>query len=167
MDVWPPTRTHARTDMRGEARDRDYVSRLQCVQAAINMQITEMHKSKPNTRCAGDLFNLGVCCSFFFFFFRVVLVTFSNEVLLYGDGMIGDKNTTIHNNVHTFNERNINRVRLEGSDYDCRHAVEREGRAVGIALLFLDVSSRFGYFAFRFIFDSRRKAPPSKLPNCK
>jgi hypothetical protein len=50
----------------GQRRDVTYVSRLQCVQAAIHSQIEELVKERPNA--------------------KVALVTFNNEVTLIGDG---------------------------------------------------------------------------------
>jgi len=50
----------------GESRNVDYVSRLQCIQAAIEHHITEVARSKPEN--------------------KICLVTFSDEVTIYGDG---------------------------------------------------------------------------------
>jgi len=51
----------------GQARDVSYISRLQCVQAAVDHQIELMHKKDPNG--------------------HVAVVTFNNEVCLIGDGL--------------------------------------------------------------------------------
>jgi hypothetical protein len=61
-------RAHAEGDQRlpHEKRGVKYVSRLQCVQAAIEQHITQIAKTKPN--------------------FKVGLVTFSDEVTIVGDG---------------------------------------------------------------------------------
>ena len=52
--------------MQGEGRNTTYVSRMQCVQAAIDQQITEMQAAAPKRK-------LGI-------------VTFNNEVTVIGDG---------------------------------------------------------------------------------
>lgn len=50
-----------------ERRNITYISRLQCVQAAISAEITRMHKENPNR--------------------KVGIVTFNNEVTIIGDGI--------------------------------------------------------------------------------
>jgi hypothetical protein len=52
--------------MNGESGNITYVSRLQCVQAAIDNQITEMSKGAPDRK-------LGI-------------VTFNSDVTIIGDG---------------------------------------------------------------------------------
>lgn len=78
-------RTHgAEGDQRlpGEKRNVKYVSRLQCVQAAIEQHITQIAKTNPN--------------------YKIGLVTFSDEVTIIGDGtqeplvVAGDKLDSFH-----------------------------------------------------------------------
>lgn len=52
--------------MHGETGNMTYISRMQCVQAAIDNQISEMSKGAPERK-------LGI-------------VTFNHEVTIYGDG---------------------------------------------------------------------------------
>eukprot|EP01125_Pyxidicula_operculata_P017748 TRINITY_DN6254_c0_g1_i1.p1 TRINITY_DN6254_c0_g1~~TRINITY_DN6254_c0_g1_i1.p1 ORF type:complete len:945 (-),score=192.51 TRINITY_DN6254_c0_g1_i1:14-2848(-) len=51
----------------GQRRDVSYISRMECVQASLQIQLEELHKSHPNK--------------------RVVLICFNNEVNIVGDGM--------------------------------------------------------------------------------
>jgi len=84
-----------------ERRDVTYVSRLQCVQAAINHQIEELHSKQPNTKVAIISFNNevtiigdGTGVRFFFFFF-LKLMTGLTAVLLQEPVIVtGDK---LHN----------------------------------------------------------------------
>lgn len=52
--------------MRTESANVTYVSRLQCVQAAINSHINELHSKHPNS--------------------KVAIITFNREVTIVGDG---------------------------------------------------------------------------------
>ena len=57
--------------MQGEGRNTTYVSRMQCVQAAIDQQISEIQAAAPKK--------------------KVGLVTFNNEVTIIGDGAMVPK----------------------------------------------------------------------------
>lgn len=55
----------------GQRRDVQYVSRMECVQAAIQIQLEELKKNHPDR--------------------KVVMIAFNNEVVNYGDGSVSDK----------------------------------------------------------------------------